>query len=402
MKYPDNSNFTILKFYPQDPSRGSNWYATFQGNGSKSSSSTRERKGYYADLGKESDVCGSKVVVLQCERFLHLYGKRLYCGREWCPICGEDESKAHKRRYGRMMHKVFYLGHSGGSHGLGYWVFTVPPVVREKLKRKEKLQLVGRFVRGLLREHDFEIGISGWHRFGDGEIKEGELDLGVYHPHENCIVVGRWVTDKEMASVKEAYRKYLESISGELIPVVDVWYQYFKDEAQWWHKGRYITRPTFKSLEGDNFSLVSSVFNFRNIVYWGWGQKEKKQEKERLGLTVLKNWIEELKAKNEKEREEADLALSILSEMLCPQCFALDSKIVKLVADSNFVLLYQELTEGLPTYLPLMHRRLRGLIQKEYDSGFLILYPWLRPSLVILNIKPMFEDWFCSSFFDTS
>jgi hypothetical protein len=244
-------------------------------------------------------------------------------------------------------------------------------------------------VRGLLREHGFKIGISIWHFFGDGQIKEGELDLGIYHPHLNCLVVGRWISDVELKKAKDAWKSYLEKLVGYRIEDVDIWYQYYKEKGQWYHKGRYITRPTFKSLEGDNFFLAGGLFNFRNVVYWGWGQKEEREEKRVLGLMVLTNWFAELNAKEESEREEVDLTLSILSGMLCPRCFALDSKIVKLVAKPDFVFLYEEL-------------KVRGLIQKEYDSGFLLLHPWFCPSLVILNLKPMISDWFVDFSFDTS
>ncbi len=337
-------------------------------------------KASYTDLGSESSLCGSKVLLLNCVRTLHSYGQRLYCGREWCPRCGLDESGMHKRRYARLMDKVFYLGDVGKGHGLGYFVFTVPLEIRDKLRSKTKLQNAGRAVRNLLKQHGFEIGISRWHFFGDGQIFEGELELGVYHPHLNCLVVGRWVHDKEMRIIKEAWRRYLEVLSGESIPVVDVWYQYSQEKPQWWHKAVYVTRSTFKALEG-NESLAKSLYSFRNLCYWGWGKDFEKEAKLKHGRVILGLWLQGVKEADAAIVKREYDALVSVSHMKCPLC-----------SEEGHFNVRIETTwkpdERNPEMVSRVVYELESLdpyIKKVYKSGLLVLDP------IILTLKPMSE-----------
>jgi hypothetical protein len=330
------------------------------------------RKEGYTGLGEESSFCGALVVLLNCVKYLHDYGRRLFCGREWCKRCGLDESDMHKRRYVRLMDKVFYLGSQSKAFGLGYFVFTIPPQIRERFKNKSRLQSAGRVVRNLLKQHGFEVGLSRWHFFGDGQIIEGDLDLGVYHPHLNCLVVGRWIHDKEMKVIKEVWRRYLEVLSGELIPVVDVWYQYSKEKSQWWHKAVYVTRATFKSLEG-NESLAKTLYSFRNICYWGFGSGLVKEAKLKHGRVVLRSWLETRKADTAIAKKEYDDLVTV-SHMKCPLCANEGHHNVKIE------LAMDPKTGGrvicdLESLLPR--------IKKVLGAGFFVLDP------IILNEKPM-------------
>jgi hypothetical protein len=330
------------------------------------------RKETYTGLGEESSFCGALVVLLNCVRYLHDYARRLFCGREWCKRCGLDESDMHKRRYARLMDKVFYLGSQSKAFGLGYFVFTVPVHVREKLRNKSKLQRAGRVVRNLLKQHGFEIGLSRWHFFGDGQITEGELNLGVYHPHLNCLVVGRWIYDRELKVIREAWRRYLEVLSGETIDVVDVWYQYSKEKSRWWHKAVYITRSTFKSLEG-NGDLAKALYDFRNLCYWGFGKGFEREAKLKHGRVVLELWLQGVKESDTAIAKGAYEDLFMGTHMKCPQC-AEQGHVVKMETAMNLDTGGRVICE-LESLLPR--------IKKELGAGFFVLGP------IILSKKPM-------------
>lgn len=335
------------------------------------------RRGEYCGLGQERNLCGSRVVLLTCSKYLHDYAKRLYCGREWCYRCGLDESDSHKRRYARQMDKVFYLGDAGKNHGLGYFVFTIPSQIREQFKSKTRLQDAGKAVRNILKKHGFDVGLSRWHFFGDGGITEGELDLSVYHPHINGLVVGRWLYEEEMKAIKEEWREYLENVSGESIDVVDVWYQYFKSQSQWWHKAVYVTRSTFKELSG-NEQLAERLFGFRNVVSWGFGQKRKREEKLIRGRVVLSLWLDDMKAKEQEEimtRKEFD-KLILMSHMKCVECMEQGLGLVGIITyqDFNGCRKVVDMEDLLPR------------IKRELSGGFYLLHP------IILNKKPMSEE----------
>lgn len=332
-----------------------------------------KRKETFTGLGEEFNFCGALVVLLNCVKYLHDYGRRLFCGREWCKRCGQDESEMHKRRYARLMDKVFFLGASGKGHGLGYFVFTTPLQIRDIFRNKSRLQRAGSVVRNLLKQHGFEIGISRWHFFGDGQIFEGELALGVYHPHLNCLVVGRWVHDKEIKIIKEAWRRYLEVLSGESIDVVDVWYQYSKEQSQWWHKAVYIVRATFKSLEA-NESLAKALYNFRNLAYWGFGRGLEKEAKLKQGRVILELWLQDAKKDIAAIAKEAYSDLSLISHMKCPECANEGHSNVKIETAMN-------LDTGGRVICDL--EGLLPRIKKVYKAGFYLL------GSVILNKKPM-------------
>jgi hypothetical protein len=330
------------------------------------------RKESYTGLGEESNFCGALVVLLNCVKYLHDYGRRLFCGREWCKRCGLDESDMHKRRYARLMDKVFYLGDLGKGHGLGYFVFTVPAHIRDKLRNKTRLQKAGRAVRSLLKQHGFEVGLSRWHFFGDGQIFEGELDLGVYHPHLNCLVVGRWIHDKEMRVIKEAWRRYLQVLSGETIDVVDVNYHYSKEKGQWWHKTTYITRATFRCLKG-NEGLAKALFDFRNLAYWGFGKGLEKEAKLKQGRIVLDLWLQSVKEGDTAIARKEYHDLTLINSMKCPLC-AEQGHSVKIEATMNPETGSRVICD-LESLLPR--------IKKVYGAGFFVLGP------IILNKKPM-------------
>lgn len=375
-----------------DDGDSSQWYVS-RGRDKRKKKRERKKRDNYCGFGQEVSLCGSNIVVLECEKGLHDYGKCLFCGREWCSRCGTDGSEMHKRKYGRLMDKVFFLGDVGKSHGLGYWVFTVPPQVRTKLRSKECLQKAGRKIRNILKHHNFNIGVSRWHWFGDGQIfEEDELDFGVYHPHLNCLTVGRWVSDAEMKNIKNAWRKYLESILGESIDVVDVWFHYYKDKGQWWHKATYITRPTFKSLEG-NEELAKGLFDFRNVVYWGWGKKKAREEKEAQGRQVLQSWIDGLKKEEKEKIHQESVELVLLSQFFCSECSRSDGTFVKLVAKRNLDTMGR-------IVLSLDFLRERKLIKNNYGAGFYRLEE-ITPD-IILNAKPMSDGSLYHDSYDTS
>lgn len=333
------------------------------------------RRREYFGFGQEAIICGSRGVLMECETLKHQFFKVLYCGREWCSGCGEDNSNMHKRRYYRLMPRVFYLGELGKKHGLGYFVFTIPDYIRDKFKNKSRLQGAGRFVRGLLRWHGFDIGLSRWHFFGDGEITESDrLDLGEYHPHINCLVVGRFIPDKELASIKLAWKTYLEKVSGESIEVVNVWYRYYQEKSKWFHKGVYITRSTFKSLDGHS-ELAERLFDFRNVCYWGWGRGEAREERMKRGRVALGLWFQDMKdAEVKKEYEDLTSVTHLRS---CPICFSEGSVNIPIYLAMNLntggrVIIERDSIE---------HR-----IEKDLGAGFYQL------SNVMFNIKPMSEE----------
>jgi len=262
----------------------------------------------FVGLGLESEICGAYVAYFECEDNPenHSFGKRIFCGRQWCPRCGQDNSEAHRRRYMRIMDKIFSLDR------LGVFVFTIPQTVVDAFLDPVVLSMASNFVAGLLKKKGFDKRLLVWHFFGDGKIREGRLRFDKYHPHLNVAVEGGWLSEEFLDEVKKAWAEFLEKITGKKMltiknkPVkkVDVHYcflEYSNESAgKFYNRACYITRPTFKQLEGWEH-LARALFRFRNIRICGKWDEEK-------GARRYQEWIQELreylKSRPEKSKKQ--------------------------------------------------------------------------------------------------
>ena len=200
--------------------------------------------------------CPGYFVVGQCENG-HRFAKELYCGREWCPVCGEDESPAHMRRFARWVGKVQQL------RTVGYLVFTLPEEVRSRYRSKAKLNELtkrvtggdkSRRIEGMLKGMGFDRGLARWHWFGETP--------GKWHPHLNVIVESGHLTHSQLRSIRRAYA----GILGVDVAVVN--YSYAKVVPKMVHVLKYVTRATFRDYTWDE-RMAARLYNFRNMRSWG-------------------------------------------------------------------------------------------------------------------------------------
>lgn len=269
-------------------------------------------------------TCGAWTVVSECEGGHH-FAKRLYCGREWCEVCGEDKSAAHKRRMARLLPKLQQC------HEIGYFVIEFPDSYRHIgeagispdmakgegvgwcYSKRDLRQttsdvlsvLAGRRSaggRGKKRvEGYFARGIARWHYFGDKKP-------GKWNPHLNILVDFGSLYDRvrnELQADIEAYQAgllagkktrrirrelqgidmflrgksgylpmpLLERIKAELrealnCPELIVNYSKRDSPAEIVHSVRYVTRATFRDYTWDEY-MVQQLYDFRNIRWWG-------------------------------------------------------------------------------------------------------------------------------------
>jgi len=259
-------------------------------------------------------VCGTRAVVAECSSGQHHFAKKLLCGREWCEVCGENNSAAHKRRQARLLPKLQQV------RQLGYFVIEFPIAYRRVGKRgcnpdldggeyvtgwcysKSDLQdttktivdvLAGKRCgrRGRVGGY-FGRGLGRWHWFG-------EKMPGKYNPHFNVLVDGRHLELELLENIKAELRAALNC------PELIVHYSYFDKPGQIVQKARYVTRATFKNYRWDEY-MASELWNFRNTRWWG-------------------NWKgEQAWALTEAEAEGEDVsgleAVSSLQSGICPDC----------------------------------------------------------------------------------
>lgn len=179
----------------------------------------------------------------------HEFAKELLCGREWCPTCGPDDSKVHKRRFARWLPKAQQMA------VMGYLVVTMPMAVRERFRDVGELRKFRRSVIRALKARGFQRGLARWHYFGDAHP-------GVYHPHLNLLVSRGRLPKGLLAEVKQAVKGLLG------VEVVVVHYKYTRRPGKMVHWLKYVTRATFRDSTWDE-ELADRLYRFNNCVAWG-------------------------------------------------------------------------------------------------------------------------------------
>lgn len=268
-----------------------------------------------------SSSCGAWAVISECESGEHHFAKRLYCGREWCEVCGQDGSAAHRRRQARLLPKMQQVKE------LGYFVIEFPDMARQVGVRGVSPDLDdGEQVRGWcyskadLRDTTntivavlagkrgaggrgskrkggfFGRGLGRWHWFGDKKA-------GKWNPHLNVLVDCDSLLPgvrEEMTAEIEAYKAelqgkarrkvagiemflagrsgylpkpLLERIKAELrealgCPDLIVHYKKRDEPGKIMHTLRYVTRATFRQYDWNPY-MAHELWNFRNVRWWG-------------------------------------------------------------------------------------------------------------------------------------
>lgn len=194
------------------------------------------------------DLCGKYSKVADCE-YGHSFAKILYCGREWCDVCGEDWSDIHQQRFSRWLPKAQKMG------VMGQLVITVPIIQRESLRTKESLNKFRRSVIRSLKHRGYTHGLSRWHYYGTKNV-------GVWHPHLNILMPYGRLSPKELNAIK----KMVADLLG--VDKVVVYYSYTSVQRKKVHRLKYITRSTFTNCEWDE-ELADELYNFKNTHCWG-------------------------------------------------------------------------------------------------------------------------------------
>jgi len=194
------------------------------------------------------DCCSKWAVIGQCADG-HTVAKEILCGREWCPVCGEEWSKAHQRRFARWLPKAQQIAK------MGYWVIEWPDASRSKLRTKRELSDMGKLVKVCFVELGYRRGLRRWHWFGDQR-------QGKFNPHLNLLIDGCHISKERLELIKEELREKLNE------PSLIVNYHYRNTVKQMVHTLKYVTRATFLFRSWDD-ELASGLFNFQNSNYWG-------------------------------------------------------------------------------------------------------------------------------------
>lgn len=274
-------------------------------------------------------VCGGKTnaVDLRCLAE-HRYAKQIFCGRQYCIRCGEEDSVIHQQRYSRSWDRLMWAPALGGI------VLTVPEEIRNDFKSIDKLGLLHKagwacvkevWGRDVVKENgevekgiDIDGAMTTVHLFGDEDEKGDRFDK--FHPHVNItfpmILEKPMVSKERLEALRSGWYDILTELTGEEISLTgdgrerkNAWYGYRDTEAKKAHWLKYVLRATvgverFLRLSDDMKEfIVTSLMGFHNVRWFGKlsNRNFKKYKKDYLENALF--YQEFLSKKSEKPRD---------------------------------------------------------------------------------------------------
>lgn len=240
--------------------------------------------------------CPSHYIHGACDNGHH-YAKELNCGLEWCPVCGQKDSNAHKRRFASFVDKARRTKH------LALMVIELPLSSRNKWRYRRSLESVGKIVTSVINGN-YEVqrlrsqgvmlragevaeikakypsrGMRRYHYFGDVKAELDQLrlnfetisdDSGEDLPettvksniHLNLLL--------DSAFIPKPFLKHIVYLLREALgePKLIVNYGYTRDIGRMVHMVKYTTRATFRDITWDEW-LAGQLYGFRNMRSWG-------------------------------------------------------------------------------------------------------------------------------------
>lgn len=271
-------------------------------------SSYKKGQRYFEDSIKKGVVfsCSPGFVRGHCAGGHH-FATFQYCGKEFCRDCGRDGSPIHQRRLKNAMLK------SESWKSMAYLVVTIPENVRFLFyDKKTLLDFRFKLLRKLKDDFKIKEGLARWHWFGDCEVcagggcmicnETGSSDF--WNPHLNILFPGGFEENIQdyLAPLKNWAKLYFQKLldleinkiyqnsEDESEMLTDIFlelkteikktdlvfnYSYVTSDKMKVNRLKYVLRATFRRYNEDVKKLL---YNFRNIVVWGWQKKDIEQE----------------------------------------------------------------------------------------------------------------------------
>jgi len=198
-------------------------------------------------------LCGRYMSVATCRNH-HVFFKVLVCGQEWCPVCGEDDSLAHRRRISAFLPKAQQLS------SMGYLVVQASCGRRNWLRRGAYRKWYFAVVKRVLKQFGIDEALWFWHLFG-------ELRGGSFNPHLNILFEGGLVPLFFINELREALRSELRDSA------LVVNYGFHEKSGQKYSVLKYCVRSTFRSESWD-CELAAGLYGERRRGSFGkWAGK---------------------------------------------------------------------------------------------------------------------------------
>ena len=249
----------------------------------------------------------------KCGREFH---RPVWCGRESCPVCGEEYSQAHRRRFHRWFYWGLFLFEKFG-YRMRYIVITLPfevclaftmlppwkvikllkefsSFVRDWLKRElggRKIRYKGKIYEKRMCERRkryrkrvwcvYDKEKKMWVKVKDENlIKRLEKKLkktkkeyvvgkmryhwagntGYFFPHLNILIIGAWIDIEFIEKLRSDCAEWWKGKGFKVPDSIVVNTRYVKTQPKLIHKVKYITRPTLNLINDTKFEEFVSNY----------------------------------------------------------------------------------------------------------------------------------------------
>lgn len=237
---------------------------------------------------KDRANCVSGYVVGQSSS--NTWFKPVSCNKEYCEVCGSDQSYVHNRRIRRLNNRVQAMVHDPGnkSGSVGYLVITLPDELRQfadisflkkwktywkrKLKRPEQVPYVvyGKDSKtgvpgvytGYLKRKAYDHGVIRYHYCGD--------DGFTYKPHLNILIPEGYLDKRILDKLKLDNSLFLKKyFKLDHLPAGNIYYGYDNRPGKIKHIVKYVTRSTLRKVTPENQFLLPMLKGYRNTTTFG-------------------------------------------------------------------------------------------------------------------------------------
>jgi len=203
--------------------------------------------------------CGKYAITFICNEG-HKIAKAIYCQSEFCPICGQENSKSHKRRVARILNYVLSYD------SIGYFVFTLPIETRDRfLDDKEYKVKIQKGIKKILKRFKIDIFVGRWHWFGDPPKNKNKMR---FNPHLNILANSNKLSKDDIDKIRFEYTKLINKIFDTNYKNCDFQYQYYhivrenlntpenkKKINKIFHKLFYVFRPTIRNYLDNSIDI---------------------------------------------------------------------------------------------------------------------------------------------------
>jgi len=197
----------------------------------------------------------------------HDFFYRQYCGREFCPVCGQKGSYFHRRRTLRAAEHFLW------AIPWGNLTFTIPKAISTSFLSKRYLSLLQKAVWEVARDG---VGIEG----AEVVIHPLGQAVGGLHIHFEVLfmIIGTFgkgmVPLSVIEYIKKAWAQKLNEIFKLNLPTADVRYSFVTKKSKKWHKLNYIHRPictedAMLKLSDQDKKYILALKGFHRIKYFG-------------------------------------------------------------------------------------------------------------------------------------